>query len=135
MITSLIALFPLSWPESLRKAAAWASVAIAAALLLWGAWEALKGWIIEEEDQDRAVESMGAHNQSAEQRAIDAVVDMTHDRLRNEAIEAVEASEAAKPPAERATLPPSTTAMNCVRMREAYSKADLAKMPAFKEHC
>lgn len=136
MIGAIVAQFA-AWglPEPIRRAAAWATVVAAIIALLWAAKAIYDASVIEDHETERAVESMEAHNVSAEQRAIDAVVNMTNDRLRSEAIEMVEASEAAKPPAERATLPPTTKALNCARLRQAYSKAELAKILEFKEHC
>lgn len=134
-LTLIIDLFPPLWPAWVKKLAAWASLAIAAALLLWAAWEALKGWIIEEEDEDRAVASMEQHNASAEQRAIDAVVNIAAENARESAVATAEASEAAKPASERAKLPPTTKALNCARMRQAYTKAELGRMDAYKANC
>lgn len=135
MIGPILSLFPLTWPEPLRKAAAWASIAVAAFALLWAAKAAYDASVIDDHETDRAVESMDAHNQSAEQRAIDAVVNIVAENERERAVAAAEASEAAKPVEQRAKLPPTTRALNCARMRQAYTKAELERMAEFKREC
>lgn len=136
MITFLIAQFA-SWglPEPVRKLAAWATVVAAAVALMWSAKALYDASVIDDHETDRAVTSMEQHNASAEQRAIDAVVNIAAENARESAVAAAEASEAAKPPAARATLPPTTRALNCARMRQAYSRAELERMAEFKREC
>lgn len=136
MITWLVAqLGPLGLPERLRKPLAWVAVSIVAALLLWGAYEAWKASVIEDHETERLTDAIKAYDGSAEQRAADTITNIIANKDRSEAIETAAASEAAKPVEQRAKLPPTTLAANCVRLRQAYTARELAKMSAFQEHC
>lgn len=130
MISFLVAKFA-AWglPEPVRKLAAWATLVVVALAILATAKAAYDAAVIEDHEAERAVESMETHNVSAEQRAIDAVVNIAAENEREAAIARAEASEAA------AALPATTKALNCARMRQAYPSADLAKMPAYQENC
>jgi len=136
----------LGIPESLRKVAAWIAISFAAIALLAGvAGVAVISWnrwlaehdeaVIEAYKAAQAAKTVQALDVAAEQRATDAFVNAMTERERDDAIAAAEASEAAKPPAERATLPPTTVALNCTRLKRAYTPAELAKIPAYKEKC
>ncbi len=52
---------------------------------------------------------------------------MIASQTREEEIAKAAASEQAKQPKQRATLPPTTIALNCQRLRQAYSSAELAE--------
>ncbi len=56
-------------------------------------------------------------------------------RERELAIAQAEASESARPAEEQATLPSTTVALNCQRLRKAYSATELAKMAGYQEKC
>lgn len=114
MIAPLVALFPPTWPEPLRKAAAWAAVALAVLALLWSAKAIYDANVIADHEKNRAVESMDAHDDAAEARASDAIANDQLERERNEAID--QAQDSAPSDADRL--------LNCKRLR------DLGRVPA-----
>lgn len=81
------------------------------------------------------VEDAEARGKSAEDRAWDSIINSKASEQRTEAIATAEAKEQAKPPAERATLSPQEMALACARLRQRYTKAELAEMAAYKEKC
>lgn len=136
MIGAIVTQFA-AWglPEPLRRIAAWATVVVGVIALLWSAKAIYDASVIEGHETDRTITSMEQHNASAEQRAIDAVVNIAAENARESAVATAEASEAAKPASERAKLPPTTKALNCARMRQAYTKGELGRMREFQENC
>lgn len=91
---------------------------------------------VQQEARSEALEkTLTAEQDSAEQRSLDAVKNMMEQQARDAEIAKAAASEAAKPPEQRAKLPPSTVALACQRMRQNYRAAELAAMPAYKEKC
>ena len=135
ILSPLIGLFPLTWPEPLRKAAAWATVAVTVAAVLWGAKAAYDASVIGDHEERRTIRSIEARDASAEERAHDAIEGILADQQRQIAIAKAEAEEAAKPVEERAALPPTTKALNCKRMEQAFTQAELAKMTAYQREC
>lgn len=136
MIGFLVAnLVPQFVPENLRKAAAWAIIAVAAVALLASGWAILKSSIISDHEKDRAVKAIDARDKSAEDRADDAVRNILSEKDREARIAEAALKEAAKPETEHVKLPPTTVAANCERLEKAYSASELAKIPAYKELC
>lgn len=109
------------------------AAALAGAALLWLHMHDTK--VVQQSDAQRTVQALPALDTAAQDRAIDAVANITAANAREAAITTADATEAAKPPEDRATLPPTTLALNCARLRRAYSAAQLAKIPAYQEHC
>lgn len=95
IIAKLVGLFG-SWglPEPLRKAAAWASVAVAVALLLWAAKAAYDRSVIDEHEDQRAIESIEARDTAADERSADAIRNAASEREAHEAINSVPAGDA-----------------------------------------
>jgi len=125
----------LGVPARLQRLVGWALAVIVLVALLWGAKAAYDASVIDHHQAKQEKKTVKALDVAAEQRATDAIVNAMAERDRENAIAAAEAAEAAKPPAERATLPPTTLALNCARFKRAYSPAELAKIPAYKELC
>ena len=82
-------------------------------------------------DANRAQASIPAVNQSAEERADDAIRNVMADKDREAAIAKAELAEAEKPPAARSTVSAQDQALNCVRLRQA----GLIGGPKYKELC
>jgi len=129
-------------PERFRRIAAYfagflAVLALCAAL--WGAWTLF--WrhhdakVIEVSDAKRDAAIVPALDDAAQERAIDAVANLAAEKEREAVIAKAEASEAAKPVEQRAVIPPTTVALNCERLRRAYSAAELGKMARYREVC
>lgn len=90
IITFLIAKFA-AWglPEPVRKLAAWATVIAAACALLFAAKAAYDASVIDDHEQDKAVQTIDALDRSAEDRAVDAIKNMIDEKEREDAIENV----------------------------------------------
>lgn len=125
----------LGVPERFRNAAAYVLLAIAAIALIWAGWAILKASIIEDHEQEKVIESIKALDSAAEERANDAIRDLMTDQDRSEAIEEAAKKQEALPPEERATLPPTTVALNCKRIAQAYTKEQLEKLAVYQEKC
>ena len=88
-----------------------------------------------------------ALDQSAEERAYEAIRNVqlppeTAERIENTDGDAAEPTPARLPPPHRkgqetkhGSLPPTTLALNCERLRRAYSAEELKKIPGFQEKC
>lgn len=120
----------------------WAKVSLCAAaglllaMVLWSLWlRSHDQALIESHEDRREAAASGAREISAEERAIDAVTNFQAEQEREDAIEKAAASEIAKPPEARATVPPTTLARRCVQLRRTYSSEQLAKMAAYQEKC
>lgn len=143
MIPALITLAArIGIPEPARKLAAWLALALGAAALVAAAIWAWNTWLdgertdaVRAEQVKQQAASADARGRSAEERADDAIQDMIASQARETEIAKAAASEQAKPPEQRATLPPTTIALNCQRLRQAYTAAALAKMQAYQEKC
>jgi len=129
-------------PHRLQAAFAWLALIGAGVLLAWGAAWAVSEWLDAREARAvraelEAQDARAATNrvQSAEERGIGAIERHIAKGKRVEAVADVVATEAAKPPAERATLAPQIRAFNCAVMREDYTPAELARMAAYREAC
>lgn len=133
-------------PERFQRLIAWILAAIAllvlVAALVAAVWAGTKLWlhfhdakVVEQHEEARQAAAKDATVKSAEERADDAVQGLIVEQARETAIAKAEASEAAKPVDQRAVLPPTTMALNCARLLHAYSSTELAKMPAYQEHC
>ncbi|KQM18370.1 hypothetical protein [Novosphingobium sp. Leaf2] len=128
-----------AWLSALPRGVKLALAAIALLALLWAAWAI---WLHTHDakviDQHEAAINQAAAPASqvaAEDRAADALENAQLRSERDDAITKAEAVEAAKPVEQRAALPPTTVALNCARMRQAYSAAELVKVAAYKERC
>lgn len=85
------------------------------------------------DNYERQVEAKAsdARERSAEDRAQDAVNNLIAEQERETAIARAEASEAAKPPEQRAGLSPQELALNCARLKQS----GLTGSAAYKELC
>lgn len=136
IITFLAAKFGL-WgvPDAIKRPLAWATVIIATIALIWAGWAILKASIVEDHEQEKVIESIKALDSAAEERANDAIRDLMTDQDRSDAIEEAAKKQEALPPEERATLPPTTIALNCKRIAQAYTKEQLEKLAVYQEKC
>lgn len=125
-------------PERLQRIAAWAAIVAAilaivgAILLTWRLW--LGGHdkaVITTENAKVEQTASTAREKSADERVVDALANQIERSDREAAIAKAEAVEAAKPPAERATLPPTTLALNCARLK----RAGLTGSDAYRDRC
>lgn len=73
-------------------------------------------WVIRKKQQ---AETADAGGRSAEERSDDAMQGTIASKARETEIAKAAASEQAKPPQQRATLPPTMIALNCERLRQA----------------
>lgn len=122
-------------PERLHRAVIWVALAALCAVLVawWFARHDAK--VIERHEVKREASASDARELSAEERAADAMEGLIVEQARERDIAKAAASEAAKPPEQRAALPPTSVALNCNRLLRSYSAAELAKMPAYQEKC
>lgn len=136
VITLLAAKFGL-WgvPERFRNAAAYALLAIAVIALIWAVKAIYDRSVVEDHEQEKVIESIKALDSAAEERANDAIRDLMTDQDRSDAIEGAAKKQEALPPEERATLPPTTVALNCKRIAQAYTKEQLEKLVVYKDKC
>lgn len=125
-------------PERFRKIAAWVAIVaavlalIGASILAWNLWLGSHDeTVIETENARVELNAAGGREKSAEERVVDALQNQIAKSEREAAIAKAEASEAAKEPAERAMLPPTTVALNCARLK----RAGLTGSDAYKEKC
>lgn len=113
-MTALIAILAgkfgaLGVPEPLRKAAAWAALVLAALAILWAAKAAYDASVIRDHEKDQTVKSIDALDQSAEDRANDAITNILNDKDRNDAINTAPTG---------GSLSPAERALNCERLRQ-----------------
>lgn len=136
IIAKLIGLFA-SWglPEPLRKLAAWAAIAVAAASLIVGSIAIYNASVIRKHEDKKAAAAIGAYDDSATARANDTVANQRTEDARRAAIEEAGRKEKAKPPEQRATMTPQSRAFVCAAMREDYTAKELAKMKIYQENC
>lgn len=122
-------------PEPFQKILQWV-VLVALAV---GAFFAVKAIydasVVEDYENKRTITSVESHNSAAEERAYDKMRELMDDQRREEAIAKAEAEQLKLPPERRDKLPATTLAANCQKMREAFTKKELAKMPVFQERC
>lgn len=90
---------------------------------------------VAEAEAQRGVVTGQARERSAEEAIVDAFARKSLRDRRDAAIAEAAETEAAKPPAERATTPAQTVALNCAIAREDYTAAELATMREYQEHC
>ena len=109
IFAKLLGLFPVGWPEPVRKVAAWATVVIAIAGLLWAAKAAYDASVIDDHEDQRAIESIEARDDAAEQRADDAIRNAESERKLNDAIDNAPTG---------GTIDPAMLAANCERLRQ-----------------
>ena len=81
-------------PEPLRKVAAWATVAVAILGLLWAAKAAYDASVIDEHENEKAIESIGARDLAAEERAADIIENTIAEKEARDAINSVDADDA-----------------------------------------
>ena len=128
-----------AWFAALPSGVKWALAGIALAILIgitWAVWLAdHDSEVIERHEQKREQRAAEAHIKTAEERADDAIRNLIAEQAREAAIDRAAASEAARPPEERATMPPTTLALNCERIRQAYSARELAGIAVYQEKC
>lgn len=122
-------------PDTLRKPVQYLVLALVAAGLVWAGIAAYNAAVIERHEERRAVDQIPAIEQSAQERAIDAVTNIMAEKEREAEIARVEREEAAKSPEARATLDPYSTAAACVVLRQQNPAAVLAKLDNYKEMC
>jgi hypothetical protein len=133
-------------PERFQRFIAWMlagfALLVLVAALVAAVWAGTKLWlhfhdakVVEQHEDARQAAATDATVKSAEKRSADAIQGLVVEQARETAIAKAEASEAARPIEQRAILPPTTIALNCARLLHAYSSTELAKMPAYQEHC
>lgn len=125
----------LGVPERFRNAAAYALLAIAVIALIWAVKAIYDRSVVEDHEQEKVIESIKALDSAAEERANDAIRDLMTDQDRSDAIEEAAKKQEALPPEERATLPPTTIALNCKRIAQAYTKEQLDRLAVYKDKC
>lgn len=81
-------------PEPIRKVAAWATVVVAVLGLMWAAKAAYDASVIDDYEDERAIESIEARDQAAEQRATDTIRNTIAEKEARDAINSVPASDA-----------------------------------------
>lgn len=128
---------PLAW----MPWAAVLAVTIAVAVWQWTSWvneteaEALRA-----RERERSLVAAQAREEAARAQAYEAVIRAT---MRQQEVRPAEDRTEPKPDkpvrkaaeARRAPLPPTATALNCQRLRAAYTPDELAAMPAFQQAC
>lgn len=109
IITFLIAKFT-AWglPEPVRRVAAWATVIAAACALLFAAKAAYDASVIDDHEQDKAVQTIDALDRSAEDRAVDAIKNMIDEKEREDAIKSAPTGDA---------LSDADLRLNCLRLK------------------
>lgn len=119
------------WIKDLPEVVWWiaAALAIVAAAYVFDAFNDREA--VEAADAKRAQASIPAVNQSAEERADDAIRNVLAEKDREAAIAKAEVSEAQKAPEARSTVSAQDLALNCARLRQA----GLTAGPKFKELC
>lgn len=132
---SLVGVFPVKWPDWARQLAATVAIFLAVCALAASGWAMLKWSIIGDYEDKRATAALPEYDNAAEDRANDAIRSEMDKQARELDIAKAAASEAAKPPSERATVAPQTRAFNCAVMRQDYSERELAKMDAYQREC
>jgi cytoskeletal protein RodZ len=113
-------------------------ILICAALVLFGflVWNHFdNAAAIEQHDQAREAAGAAGRERSAEEAVSDAFENQRLRDRRDAEIAQAAATEAAKPPAARATTTPQGLALNCAIAREDYTPTELANMPEYQEHC
>lgn len=133
MITSAIAMAASAraWLKAVPEWAWWigAIVALIAAAFVFDFFNDRAA--VATADAKRAQASIPAVNQSAEERADDAIRNVMADKDREAAIAKADLAEAQKAPTVRSTVSAQDKALNCVRLRQA----GLTAGPKFKELC
>lgn len=81
-------------PEPLRKLAAWITVILAVAGLILSAKVAYDASVIDDYEGERAIESIEARDEAADQRSTDAIKNTESEREAHEAINSVPADDA-----------------------------------------
>lgn len=122
-------------PEPLRKAAAWASVAVAIALFFGAIYAGIRRDAVNDHEAAKTADSIEAIDTAAAQRANDIVRNIAQEQARADAINGADRIEQAKPPEARATLPPQAKALACKQLEAAYSERELSRMDAYRENC
>lgn len=119
------------WIKGLPEVIWWiaAALAIVAAAYVFDTFNDREA--VEAADAKRAQASIPAVNQSAEERADDAIRNVLAEKDREAAIAKAEVSEAKKAPEARSTVSAQDQALNCARLRQA----GLTTGPKFKELC
>lgn len=128
-----------AWYTALPSAVRWIIAGVALAIVLaiaWAIWlHTHDAKVIDQHEAAINQAAAPASEQAAEDRAADALENAQLRSERDDAITKAQAVEAAKPVEQRAALPPTTVALNCARMRQAYSAAELAKVAAYRTAC
>ena len=125
------ALAAWNWIKGLPEVVWWiaAALAIVAAAYAFDTFNDREA--VEAADAKRVQASIPAVNQSAEERADDAIRNVLAEKEREAAIAKAEVSEAQKAPEARSTVSAQDRALNCARLRQA----GLTTGPKFKELC
>lgn len=120
-----------TWVKALPEIVWWvaAALAIVAAAYAFDTFNDREA--VEAADAKRAQASIPAVNQSAEERADDAIRNVLVEKEREAAIAKAEATEAQKSPEARSTISAQDRALNCTRLRQA----GLTSGPKYKELC
>lgn len=122
-------------PDGARRAALWIALALLTIALMWWFFRQHDAKVIERHEDKREAAANDARGRSAEERADDAIAGIIAEQARETEIAKAAASEAAKAPEARAALPPTTIALNCQRLRQSYTAAELKNISAYQEKC
>lgn len=129
----------IAWFTTLPRAVKLGLAALVGVLLAWALWSLWLGnhdeAVIDRHEDKRNEAAAPASEKAATERADDALLNAELRAERDEAIAKAEALEAAKAPEARATIAPTTVALNCARLRQAYTAGELAKMAGYREAC
>lgn len=95
IITWLIGKFAAAGlPEPVRKIAAYATLVVVVAGVLWGAKAAYDASVVEDHENKRAIESIDARDKSAEERADDIIKHTIEEKEAQDAIKSVPGADA-----------------------------------------
>jgi hypothetical protein len=109
IFAKLLGLFPLTWPEPLRKVAAWASILMIIIAAAVSAKAIYDRSVIDKHEDQRAIESIEARDEAADERADDAIRNAESERKLNDAIDNAPTG---------GTIDPAMLAANCERLRQ-----------------
>jgi hypothetical protein len=96
-------------PEKMLKPVQWAIFALAIVLAFLAAKAIYDASVVDDYEKDRAVESIDARDDAAEQRAKDTIKNTVNEKDRNDAINAAPTT---------GTLSPAARALACERLRQ-----------------
>lgn len=130
-------------PPAWMPWAAVLAVTIAVAVWQWTSWvKETEAEARRARERERSLAAAQARDEAARAVAYEAVIRAT---IRQQEVKPAEGKAKAEPKPEkqvrkaaearRTPLPPTATALNCQRLRAAYTPDELATMPTFQQAC